>query len=147
MPVRGPVLALDYGAKRIGLAVSDAAAEFAFPLTELERRDEKRDREALCTLAAERGVVQLVVGLPLHMDGRAGPEAAAARAFAEALGNATGLPVELLDERWTTQEARRSLRAVQPRRRKRERARVDSAAAALLLRTFLDRARHAGEHE
>ena len=75
---RHHVVAVDYGAKRIGLAVSDAAAEFAFPLTELERRDEKRDREALCTLAAERGVVQLVVGLPLHMDGRAGPEAAAA---------------------------------------------------------------------
>ena len=147
MPARGPVLALDYGARRIGLAVSDPAAEFAFPLAELERRDEKRDREALCTLAVERGVVPLVVGLPLHMDGRAGPEADAARAFAKRLGDATGLPVELLDERWTTREARRSLRDVQPRRRKRERARVDSTAAALLLRTFLDRARNAGVPE
>lgn len=144
MPARGPVLALDYGARRIGLAVSDPAAEFAFPLAELERRDEKRDREALCTLAVERGVVQLVVGLPLHMDGRAGPEADAARAFAKRLGAATGLPVELLDERWTTREARRSLRDVQPRRRKREQARVDSVAATLLLRTFLERARGAG---
>ena len=147
MPARGPVLALDYGARRIGLAVSDPAAEFAFPLTELERRDEKHDREALCALAAERGVVQLVVGLPLHMDGRAGPEADAARAFAKGLSAATGLPVELLDERWTTREARRSLRDIQPRRRKRQRARVDSAAAALLLRTFLDRARNAGVPE
>ncbi|HJO21974.1 MAG: Holliday junction resolvase RuvX [Myxococcota bacterium] len=144
MSVRGPVLALDFGTQRIGLAVSDAAAEFAFPLAELECRDEKRDREAICALAAERGVVQLVVGLPLHMDGHAGPEAEAARSFAQALGAATGLPVELLDERWTTREARRALRDVQPRRRKRERARVDSAAASLLLRTFLDRARHAG---
>ena len=147
MPPRGPVLALDYGAKRIGLAVSDAEAEFAFPLAELERRDAARDREALCALAAARGIVQLVVGLPLHMDGRAGPEAAAARSFAEALASATGLPVELMDERWTTQEARRSLRAVQPRRRKRERARVDSAAASLLLRTFLDRSKNAGKDE
>ena len=147
MPVRGPLLALDYGAKYIGLAVSDADAKFSFPLTELERRDEKRDREALCALAAERGVVQLVVGLPLHMDGRAGPEAEAARAFAKALGEASGLPVALLDERWTTQEARRSLRAVQPRRKKRERSRVDSAAASLLLQTFIDRSRHAGDRE
>jgi putative Holliday junction resolvase len=141
MPSQGPVLALDFGSRRIGLAVSDPERKFAFPCGELERRDAARDIEALCEQVRERGVVQLVVGLPLHMDGRAGPEAQAAREFAGALSGATGLPVELLDERWTTREAERALRESEPRRRRRERARVDAAAAALLLRTFLERER------
>jgi putative Holliday junction resolvase len=141
MAPRGPVLALDFGSKRIGLAVSDPAGDFAFPAGELERHGEERDLEALRGLAAERGVVRVVVGLPLHMSGRSGPEAEAARAFAARVGEATGLPVELLDERWTSREAERALRAVQPRRRRRERAHLDAAAAAILLRTWLERER------
>lgn len=143
MPPRGPVLALDYGSKRIGLAVSDPQGEFAFPAGVLERHGEKRDLGAIGDLAAERGVVTVVVGLPLHMSGRAGPEAEAARAFAAALSQATGLPVEMLDERWTSREAARALREIQPKRRKRERARLDAAAATLLLRTWLEQQRAA----
>ncbi|MBW2267602.1 MAG: Holliday junction resolvase RuvX [Deltaproteobacteria bacterium] len=137
MSPRGPVLALDYGTKRIGLAVSDSEGEFAFPVGELQRRNPKRDLEELAQLVRERGIVEIVVGLPLHLDGRAGAEAEAARDFAASVGSATGLPVELLDERWTSREAERALRESQPRRRKRERARLDAAAAAILLRTFL----------
>jgi putative Holliday junction resolvase len=81
----------------------------------------------------------VVVGLPIHLSGREGPEARAARRFAEALAGATGLPVALLDERWTSREAERALRAVQPRQSRRRQARVDDAAATLLLRTFLER--------
>ena len=143
MPPRGPVLALDYGEKRIGIAVSDPEGDFAFPAGVLERRGRRQDLEALGEIVSERGVVALVVGLPLHMDGRSGPEAQAAHDFAAALGEATGLPVELLDERWTSREAERALREVQPRRRKRERARLDDAAATLLLRTWLERERAA----
>jgi putative Holliday junction resolvase len=135
------VLALDYGTKRIGMAVSDPERAFAFPAGELERRGERRDLDALRQVALERGAVQLVVGLPLHMSGRPGPEAEAARSFAAKVANATGLPVELLDERWTSQEAERALRQVQPKRRKREAARLDAAAAAILLRTWLERSR------
>jgi len=138
------VLALDYGTKRIGMAVSDPEREFAFPAGELERSTAKRDLEALRSVIEERGIVQVVVGLPLHMSGREGPEADAARSFAGAVGAATGLPVELLDERWTSQEAERALREVQPRRSKRKRARLDAAAAALLLRTWLERERAGG---
>lgn len=141
MPPRGPVLALDHGSKRIGMAVSDAEGVLAFPVGELERQGPRRDLRALAELARERGVVRIVVGLPLHMDGRAGPEAEAARAFAAALAEATGLPVDLLDERWTTREAARALREVQPKRRKRQKARLDAAAATLLLQTWLERAR------
>jgi putative Holliday junction resolvase len=135
------VLALDYGTKRIGMAVSDPDGQFAFPAGEIDRRDEPRDLEALRQVALERGAVRLLVGLPLHMSGRAGPEAEAARSFAAKVSEATGLPVELLDERWTSQEAERALREVQPRRRKRETARLDAAAAAILLRTWLERER------
>ena len=138
---RGPVIALDYGEKRIGVAVSDPEGEFAFPAGVIDRRGSRKDIEALVELVNERAAVALVVGLPLHMDGRAGTEAEAARAFAAKLGEATGLPVDLLDERWTSREAERALREVQPRRRKRERARLDDAAATLLLRTWLERER------
>jgi putative Holliday junction resolvase len=141
MTLRGPVLALDYGSKRIGIAVSDPDGEFAFPAGVLERRGGKKDLEALRELVRERDVTRILVGLPLHLDGREGTEADAARAFALAVGEATGLPVDLLDERWTTREAERSLRDAQPRRGRRQRTRVDAAAAALLLRTFLERER------
>jgi len=144
MAPRGPVLALDYGARRIGMAVSDAEGEFAFPAGVLERRGLAADLAALGELVREREVTRVVVGLPIHLDGRAGPEAEAATRFAEALGEATGLPVALLDERFTSREAERALREAQPRRRKREKARLDAAAAALLLRTYLERERALG---
>ena len=131
------MLALDYGTKRIGMAVSDAEGEFAFPLGELDRRSLGRDLEALAELAREREIVEVVVGLPLHLDGRPGDTAAAARKFAAAVADATGLPVEMLDERWTSREAERALRESQPRRGKRQRAKLDAAAAAILLRTYL----------
>ena len=144
MAARGPVLALDYGSKRIGMAVSDVEGEFAFPAGVLERRGLEKDLEALDEVVRERAVVKLVVGLPIHLDGRRGPEAEAAERFAEALGRATGLQVDLLDERWTSREAERALRESQPRRGKRKKAKLDAAAAALLLRTFLERERGTG---
>jgi putative Holliday junction resolvase len=169
---RGCVLGLDYGSRRIGLAVSDEAGLFAFPAGALERTGLQRDLAALAALIAERGVTRVVVGLPLHMSGRGGPEAEAARAFARALGEAVQLPVDLLDERWTTREAERALRDApgkrsaqraggerssagkrsaqraggersSPSRRKRSRGSVDSVAATLLLRTYLERERRA----
>jgi putative transcription antitermination factor YqgF len=147
---------------------------FAFPAGALERAGLARDLEALAALIAERGVTRVVVGLPLHMSGRGGPEADAARAFAQALHEATRLPVDLLDERWSSREAERALRETMPSRkrsaqraagersssgprkrsaqraagersssdqRKRSRGSVDSVAATLLLRTYLERER------
>jgi putative Holliday junction resolvase len=141
MAAPGPVLALDYGAKRIGMAVSDVDGQFAFPAGVLERSGLARDLEALAAVIREREVARVVVGLPIHLDGRRGKEAEAARRFARAVGNTSGLPVELLDERWTSREAEQALREVQPRRKKRQNAKLDAAAAALLLRTFLERER------
>ena len=138
MAAQGRFLGLDYGTRRIGLALSDPEARIAFPEKTLERRGRRRDVEEICRLVAERGGVGVVVGLPLHMDGRRGPEAEAAEAFARAVGEATGVPVELLDERWTTVEAERALRE-SGRKGKKRRAVVDAVAATLLLRTWLER--------
>jgi putative Holliday junction resolvase len=148
MPALGPafpVLALDYGERRIGVAVSDADGKLALPAPALLRGGgPAQDLAALKQLAQERGIRRIVVGLPIRLDGRAGPEAEAARAFARALAAATGLEVEMLDERWSTREAERALRESEGgsgrRRRARKSGAVDSAAAALLLQTWLARA-------
>lgn len=134
----GPVLGLDYGGRRIGLAVSDAEGAIAFPVGALQRKGLGRDLAALGELIRERGVVAIVVGLPLQLDGRAGAGAEAARAFAEALRGATGLPVELVDERYTTALAERVL-AEAPRRARRSKEKVDALAATLILRSYLER--------
>jgi len=139
------VLGIDFGSRRIGLAISDAEERVAFPAGTLESRGRKSDLAAIGELARERGVRRIVVGLPLHMDGRAGVGAEAARAFATALHEALGLPVELLDERWTSREAERVLREAGPRGRRKKRGATDTLAATLLLRTFLERQAQPGE--
>lgn len=133
------VLGIDLGTRRIGLALSDPEAAFAFPLSVLERHGGKRDLEALSALVREREVERIVVGLPLHLDGGAGEAARSAREFAEALARVTALPVDLFDERWTTREALRSLRDSAPKRRRRK-GEVDAVAATLLLQSWLARA-------
>jgi len=140
------VLAIDYGARRLGLALSDEEGAFAFPAGALERRGLRRDVAQLAALARERGVASVVVGLPLHMDGREGPEARAARAFAAALREASGLPVDTFDERWTTREAERALAERGPggHRARARKGELDEVAATLLLRAWLARRRAEG---
>lgn len=139
------VLGVDLGSKRIGLAISDESERIALPAGVLESRGRAADLVALRRLAAERGVSRVVVGLPLHMSGRAGPEAEAARAFARELADALALPVETLDERWSTVEAERTLRETGQSRRKRRSGEADTLAATLLLRTYLERCARVGE--
>jgi len=141
MRVRGPVLALDYGTRRIGIAVSDEEGQFAFPAGFLACQGRERDLAALGRLIAERSIRRIVVGLPIHMDGRRGEAAVAAEEFANAVAEMSGLPVEMLDERWTTREAERALRE-STRGRKKRRGAVDSAAATILLRSYLERTRN-----
>src|SRR3990170_804521 len=130
------VLGLDLGRRRIGLALSDPKGVIALPAGALQRRDLTSDLESLRAFAVEREVERIVVGLPIHMSGRVGTEAAAAQSFARALAGATGLPVDTLDERWTTVEAERALRATGLKARRRREV-VDSVAATILLRTYL----------
>ncbi len=139
------VLGLDLGARRIGLSLSDSAGSIAFPHAAMESRTTKDDLAALRTLIRENDVEKAVVGWPIHLSGRVGPEAKAAEAFAASLASAAGIPVDVLDERWTTQEAERALATTKPgkgRSRNRERLRrerVDALAATLILRTYLER--------
>jgi putative pre-16S rRNA nuclease len=140
------VLAIDLGRKRIGLALSDAEERVALPAGFLQSRGRQADLAAIGQLVAERGVRHVVVGLPLNMNGRPGAEAEAARTFAAALAASVGLPVETLDERWSSVEAERTLRAAGGSRRKRQPGAADTLAATLLLQTFLARrARSEGE--
>ncbi len=136
----GPVLGLDLGARRIGLAVSDETAQIAFPAGHLERSGLEKDLEALEALVSERAVTRIVVGLPRLLDGREGTGAEAARRFARALSERTALPVELQDERLTSALAERALREAPARQRRDRKQVLDAMAATLLLRTFLERA-------
>ncbi len=134
------VLGIDWGEARLGVAVSDADAQLAFPAGAIERRSDAQVLAAIRELVDERGVERIVVGLPLHMDGRRGEAAEAAERFAASLRDALALPVETFDERWTTAEAERALRESPTRGRKRRRERkenVDALAATILLRAFL----------
>lgn len=133
-------LALDYGKRRIGVALSDPTATLATPLPTLVRRAGKRPPWAeIERIAREGEVAALVIGLPLDLRGEEGPWAAEVRDFGAKLARRTGLPVHWVDERFTSVEAERLVRASGlPRRRREEKARIDAAAAALILQDFLD---------
>jgi putative Holliday junction resolvase len=135
----GPVLGLDLGARRIGLALSDASARIAFPAGYLDRSGLERDLTALQALVSERAVTRIVVGLPRLLNGRDGTGAAEARRFAQALADRTTLPVDLEDERLTTAEAERALSEAPARRRRDRKHLLDAMAATLLLRGYLAR--------
>jgi putative Holliday junction resolvase len=129
-------VAFDFGAARIGLAVTDPLGLTAQPLTVVKRTTPARDLEAIRRALADRDVTTLVVGLPLNMDGSEGPAAKAARAFAELLAP-LGLPVEFVDERLTTIIAEAALVEADMRRGDRRHVR-DKVAAVLILQTWLN---------
>lgn len=131
-------LALDYGERRIGVAISDATGAIAQPLETIAAKTGERGAlDRIAELVRTHEVEQIVVGLPLHMNGRPGPEAERARAFGERVRARAGVAVDYLDERWTSREAERALDEAGVRRRA-QRGRVDPIAAALLLRTWLE---------
>ncbi len=138
------ILGLDMGSKRIGLAVSDEDETFAFPRGKLDRKGRAKDLASLAQLIEAESIEQVVVGVPLHMSGRQSKGADAARAFAQELAAHVDLPVETLDERLTTVEAERTLRAT-GRRAKDQREVVDSVAASIILSTYLDLRRNRAE--
>jgi putative holliday junction resolvase len=134
------VLAVDPGSKRVGLAISDPTGTIAQPLTTVAGEPSDTLPTRLADIAREREVSRIIVGLPRRLDGSYGPEAKSARELADRLRRASGLPVELVDERLTTVAAERSLLEGGVRRAKRRQA-VDRVAAALLLQSSLDRKR------
>lgn len=141
MPV---FLGIDHGTRRVGIAVSDPDAAFAFALeTHVEGRDGSL-LDRLAALVREREVATVVVGLPLTADGREGESATRARRFAERLREVLPVPVELWDERYTSQEADRFLPPRKGRTKAdRETGARDAVAAELILQGWLDRRRAA----
>jgi putative Holliday junction resolvase len=138
-PDRPPrYLALDVGTKRIGVAVSDELGLTAQPVLTLERRPNPReDLRSLARLARKYGVAAIVVGNPLHLSGDQSPRAAKTQAFATELGELSGLPIHLWDERLTTREAHQLLYEAGHARQEHRRV-VDQVAATLILQSFLD---------
>jgi putative Holliday junction resolvase len=132
------VVGLDLGARRIGIAVSDASGTVATPHSVLERRrDIATDHAAIAAVIAELGAERVVVGLPLSLDGSFGPAASAVRAEIEVLAALLPVPVEAHDERFSTVTAERALTAQKVRARDRRRV-VDKLAAAVILQSWLE---------
>lgn len=127
------ILGIDYGRARLGLALTDEDGIIATPLPALVRS--ARDADEIAALARERSVGRIVVGLPLHMDGRRGEMVNEAEAYAERIRQRTGVPVDLFDERWTTSEAERALVEGNVRRSRRREVR-DGLAAVLLVQAY-----------
>jgi len=148
------ILALDYGRTKIGLALADSAARIAQPYDTLERINRNEDMRRLRELAGHLGVRQIVVGLPLRLDGSGGEMADEATRFAQRVRKQVGVPVEMMDERLTSWEAERILEEELGRRIVREEAApgrkrtarvadgkytVDAVAAMVILREYLAR--------
>lgn len=131
-------LGLDVGNRRIGVAVSDELGLTAQPVLTLERkRNRREDLRSIGRLARRFGTAGIVVGNPVHLSGECGTQAAKTQAFAKELGELTGLPIHLWDERLTSHEAHQILYEAGHARQK-HRPVVDQVAATLILQSFLD---------
>jgi putative Holliday junction resolvase len=131
------VIGIDLGARRIGVAVSDELALTAQPRTTLARRGGVRDLQAIAEVVTREGAQAVVLGLPLDPEGEEGTAARGARAFAERLRAHLGLPVELIDESFSTVEAEQVLLEADLSRARRRQV-VDRVAAAVILQRWLD---------
>jgi putative Holliday junction resolvase len=132
-----PILGIDYGSRRIGVAVSDATGTIALPLKILDVKSVAQAVEKVAAVVAERSAEQVVVGLPLNMNGTEGEMATAARCFAEALEEAIAAHVTLFDERLSTMEIERVLLDADLSRNKRKGVR-DKLAARVILQAWMD---------
>lgn len=131
-------LGIDYGSKRIGLAVGEPPTAPSAPLTTLSGKGViDADVRAVAEVAEEYDIVEFVVGLPLNMDDTEGPQAKLTRRFGDALARVTSLPVHYVDERLSSFAAEELLRPAELTRGK-KRARLDRIAAQVILQTFLD---------
>jgi putative holliday junction resolvase len=149
---RQSILAVDYGRARIGLALADSQTRMPQPLSTMERINRNEDMRRLREVVREHSVKQIVVGLPLRLDGTHGEMAEEVERFAHRVRKQIGVSVELVDERLTSWEAERLMEETQGRfirdeklagGRKPKNARakmtVDSVAAAVILKEYLDR--------
>lgn len=137
------LLGLDLGEKTIGLALSDTLLTIATPLETLKRGKFTDDAAILGTLIDKHGVGGLVVGLPLGLDGKSGPAAQSARAFARNFAKRSEIPIAMVDERFSTAAVTRTLLDADASRKRRAEV-VDKMAAAYILQGALDMLRGPG---
>jgi putative Holliday junction resolvase len=135
------VLGIDFGERRIGLALSDPTGTLASPLPTLKRRAGKRPPlAAIEGIIAEHGVEAIVLGLPVTLSGEESDWTRLVRSVGESLAKRTGLQVHYIDERFTSVMAEKAVRGVGlPKKKREEKGRVDAAAAVLILQAWLDR--------
>jgi len=138
-------LALDYGDKRIGVAVSDELGWTAQPLEVIRRTNAEADLARIAELVRQHRAGEVIVGLPVNMDGTVGPRGEICKAFADRLRERLDVPVVLWDERLTTAMAERALIAADVSRQKRRQV-VDKMAAAILLQHYLETNKGNGGH-
>lgn len=131
------IMGIDYGDRRIGIAVSDAFGWTAQGVAVLEKRRDGSEMQEIAKLVQQYEVTQFVLGLPKNMNGTVGPRGEISLAFAEQLKQQFGHPVELWDERLTTVAAERTLLEADVSRKKRKQV-IDKMAAALILQNYLD---------
>lgn len=132
-------LGIDFGEKRIGVAISDPHGRVAVPLVTLVRRNDRAAVAQIAEIARREAIGRLVLGEPLGLDGTSGPQAERVRRFGARLSAATGLPLRYVDESLTSHEAAARLRAAGTDAR-RHPERIDATAAQILLQEDLDRA-------
>jgi len=140
------VLGIDYGERRIGVAMSDPTGTLATPLPTLKkRRGHRPPYGEIERIAREHDVVAVVVGLPLNLDGDETTWTEEVRRVGERIGERLGVPVHYVDERMTSVRAERAVRKGMglPRTERERKERVDAGAAVLILQSWLD-ARHRG---
>ena len=143
--IPGRILALDYGRRRIGIAVSDELRITAQPLETLEHVNRQKDVQRVREIARKHQARKILVGHPVHLNGVPGEMAEEAARFARRLGKELGIPVELVDERLTSWEAAQSVAETRPASPRSsttgKREALDHVAAAVMLREYLDRER------
>jgi len=131
------IMALDVGEARVGVAISDALGFSAQPIATIRRAGLAPDLTKVADLVREHDVATIVVGLPLKLDGEAGPAAASILTFVEKLQRKVDIPVVTFDERFSTVQAERALLEGNVSRRRRRDA-IDKVAAAIILQAYLD---------
>jgi putative Holliday junction resolvase len=131
------ILGLDVGDRRIGLALAEEGGTLAVPIGAFERTSVRNDLPRITEILRERKATLLVAGLPISINGTLGPQAKKTQRFLDLLKEQTQLPVEMVDERYSSSEAGRLMQArgAQPSRR---RADVDATAATIILQAYLD---------
>lgn len=140
VPFRGPLLGVDYGTRRVGLAISTGDQTIASPLTIYQRGSEQQEARILRGVFEDYQVRGIVLGLPIHVNGEEGQKAYESRKYGGWMAKLSGLPVDYWDERFTSAVAEEFLLSAEMTRDQRKK-RLDMVAAQIMLQSYLDRRR------